>query len=91
VTELLEPPSVTELFWLRATIQNAVSVAIAITGPMQNCEVGIQTAVLVVIGKNHYNAEIAFHFAAKIQFIQLNNLSNAAISSVQPHFESMDC
>ena len=41
----------------------------------------IQNAVLVAIGKNHLNAEIAFHVAEKTRFGQLKNLSNAAISS----------
>ena len=51
-------------------IQNAVSVAIA---------------VLVAIGKNRLNAEIAFHIAPKMRFPQLKSLSSAAVSSLIGH------
>jgi len=53
-----------------ARIQGAVSVAIAVS---------------VTIGKNRFNAEIVFHIAAKTQFDQLKNLSNAAILSRISH------
>jgi len=51
-------------------IQNAVSVAIAVS---------------VTIEKNRLNAEIAFHITPKTWFGQLKNLSNAAVSSQIGH------
>ena len=45
----------------------------------------IQNAISVAIGKNRLNAEIAFHIPAKTRFGQLNNLSNAAVSSRIAH------
>ena len=44
-------------------------------------ETVIQNAVSVAIRKNHLNAEITFHIAAKIRFGQLKNLSNPAFLS----------
>jgi len=41
----------------------------------------VAIAVSVAIGKNRLNEEIAFHMAAKTQFGQLKNLSNAAVLS----------
>ena len=52
--------------YLTTVIQNAVSVAIAVS---------------VVIGKNRLNAEITFHIALKTRFGQLKNLSIVAVSS----------
>jgi len=41
----------------------------------------IQIAVLIVIWRNRFNVEIAFHITTKMRFDQLKNLANVGVSS----------